>query len=363
MNLKPQHYIPCLRWKLGEYQAVSKLTPSARNSIMPIIEIPEQGYDFEKKQNTKTLDEHLKLFTARVKTKWGTTSECFLDMHHIPQSESLADGRSPAEFVFYDLKATKVRFIPVTRLHEFSLYETTLHNFVNKEKHGLCLRVSLDEFGEDDFEIMAEDFLNSFGLAFIDCDLILDLGAINFDPILVFSSLLTDMMKSKPRLKQWINFGIIGTSFPQTLAGITQGLSSLPRKEWILYKSLLENLQKEGVRIPFFGDYTINHPEVQSIDPRKIKPSANVRYTIDDKWLISRGQNVRDYKFNQFTQLCQLIVNTKHYCGQQYSYGDDYIFRCAQGTAKTGNLSTWREVGTNHHIEMVVRDLSNFAAS
>jgi hypothetical protein len=36
MTLKPQNYIPCLRWKLGEYQAVSKLTSFARNSIMPI---------------------------------------------------------------------------------------------------------------------------------------------------------------------------------------------------------------------------------------------------------------------------------------------------------------------------------------
>jgi hypothetical protein len=284
-------------------------------------------------------------------------------MHHIPLSGSLADGRSPSDFVFSDLKAKKVQFIPVTRLHEISLYETTLYEFVKMERRGFCLRVSLDEFGEDDFEIKTEDFLKSFGLAFSDCDLILDLGAINFDPISVFSSLLTDMMKSKPRLKQWHTFGIIGTSFPQSLAGITQGLSSLPRNEWILYKSLLENLQKERVRIPFFGDYVINHPEIQTMDPRKIKPSANVRYTIDDKWLISRGQNVRDYKFNQFTHLCQLIVNTKHYCGQQYSYGDDYIFRCSKGTAKTGNLSTWREVGTNHHIEMVVRDLSNLVVS
>ena len=363
MTFKPQTYIPCLRWKQGEYQAISRLTSIARNSIMPIIEIPEQGYDFEEKQNTKTLDEHLSLFTSRVKKKWGTNSECYLDMHHIPLSEMLADGRRPADFVFDNLKANKIRFIPVTRLHEDLFYESALYNFVKREKCGFCLRVSLDEFGEDEFEIKAADFLLSFGLTFSECDLLVDLGAINFDPIVVFSSLLTDMMKNKSRLHQWINFGIIGTSFPQTLAGNPQGISSLPRNEWVLYKALLKNLQNEGIRIPVFGDYTINHPEVITVDMRIIKPSANIRYTINDKWLICKGQNVRDYGLPQFKQLCQVIVNTKHYYGQQYSYGDDYIYRCAQGTAKTGNLSTWREVGTNHHIEMLVRDLSNLVAS
>lgn len=363
MILKPQNYIPCLRWKKGEYQAVLKLTAFACNSIMPIIEIPEQGYDFEKKTNILTLDEHLNSFISRVKNKWGTTNECFIDMHHLPLSQSLADGRTPAEFVFNELKIKKIRFIPVTRINEASTFETALHNFVNKERCGLCLRVSLDEFGEDEFESKAVDFLHTFGLTFSECDLILDLGAINFNPIAVFSSLLTDMMKNKPRLKQWITFGIIGTSFPQSLAGCPRGLSSLDRNEWVLYKSLLANLQKEGVRIPIFGDYTINHPEIISVDMRIIKPSANIRYTIDDKWLISRGQNIHDYGFQQFKQLCQEIVNTKHYCGQQYSYGDAYILGCAQGTEKTGSLSTWREVGTNHHIEMVVRDLSNLVVS
>lgn len=315
MTFKLTNYIPCLRWKFGEYQAVKRLTSYARNSIVPIIEIPEQGYDFEKNQNTKTLDEHLLLFTSRVENKWGTTSECFLDMHHISHFELLADGRIPADFVFNELKSKKVRFIPVTRLHEFSPYATALHNFVNKERHGICLRVSLEEFGEDDFEITAEDLLHGLGLTFSDCDLILDLGAINFNPIAVFSILLTELMKSKPRLKHWTTFVILGTSFPQTLASPPQGISFLPRNEWILYKTLFENLQKEGTRIPIFGDYTINHPEVQSIDPRIIKPSANIRYTIDDKWLISKGQNVRDYKYHQYQQLCQLIINTKHYCG------------------------------------------------
>ena len=364
--LRSQKYIPCLRWKLGEYQAVSKLSPSTRDSILPILEVSEFGsdieYDFEANKRPQTLDKHLSMFTTRVKSKWGT-SECFLDMRYIPHSQALEDGRSPTDFVFDDLKAKNVHFIPVIRFQEDQFYEATLHNFVNGERRGFCLRVNLDEFGEDDFETNAEELLQRYRLVFSECDLILDLGAINFEPIDIFSNLLTNMMKSKPELRRWMNFGLIGTSFPQTLSGLQRGISFLPRNEWVLYKSLIKGLQKEGVRVPIFGDYVINNPKLQKIDMRIVKPKANIRYSIADKWLIARGDNVRDYKFFQFQQLCQSIIETQHYCGQPYSYGDDYIFRCAQGIAKTGSLSTWREVGTNHHIEMVVRDLAKLVAS
>ena len=363
MAQKSQIYIPFLRWKMGEYQAVWRLTSFAHNLIMPIIAVPEQGFDFEKGENSKTLDDHLSQFTSRVEKKWGTTSECFIDMRYISCSELLADGRRAADFIFDDLKAKNIKFIPVTGLHETSSFEIALHNHIRSENHRLCLRVGLDEFGDNTFETEAEEFLHKLGLDLCDCDLILDLETINFDPIIVFSNLLTELMKNKPKLNQWKTFGILGTSFPKTMAGISKGISFLPRKEWTFYKTLIENLKQEDIRIPSFGDYAINHPEVQKIDPRILKPSANVRYTVNNKWLISRGQNVRDYRYSQFRELCQLIVDSTHYCGRQYSYGDDYIFKCARGTAKTGNLTTWREVGTNHHIEKVVQDLSNLVVS
>jgi hypothetical protein len=36
--------------------------------------------------------------------------------------------------------------------------------------------------------------------------------------------------------------------------------------------------------------------------------------------------------------------------GRDYSFGDEYIWRCAHYEAGTGNLGTWVEVDTNHHL-------------
>ena len=38
------------------------------------------------------------------------------------------------------------------------------------------------------------------------------------------------------------------------------------------------------------------------------------------------------------------------YRGRGYSAGDQYIFDCANGAGKTGNLGTWVYVDMNHHM-------------
>lgn len=367
MNVRPKNYIPCLRWKVGEYQAVLKLSQSSHSSIFPIFEVSEFGndreYDFERRKRPKTLDEHLSTFTTNIKRKWGI-GECFIDMKYVPQYQVLGDGRNPSEYVFDDLDKKGVHFIPMVRFQDDMPYQNSLQNLINKKRIGLCLRVNLDDFADDNFETQAKDLLQSYGLTFGDCDLILDLEIINFEDMTVLSVFLTDLISSKTRLNAWNTFGIIGTSFPQTLSKYKKGISLVERKEWILYKLLSTNLQNRGVRIPVFGDYAINNPILQKVmDWRKVKRMANIRYTINEKWLIVKGENVKDHKSEQYRQLCQSIIFSGYYCGPDYSYGDRYIEECAQGKASTGNASTWRQVGTNHHIEMVVKDVAKLVGS
>lgn len=354
-------YLPCLRWKQGEYLAVENLSPRAKESIIPIIEVPELAFDFELHQIPKTLDKHLNAFTSRVKNKWGTKQECYVDLHHISLNEPFENCQYPTDFILNDLIEKKVKFIPVTRTIEDPLFELAILSHLSTTRKRLCIRASLDEFAEDDFEKIVEELLGKYKLIYENCDLILDLDAISFEPIDILVSLIIEVLKSKDKINKWNTFGVIGTSFPKSLAGVPEGLSLLPRHEWEFYILLCKGLQKEKLRIPCFGDYTINHPEILSVDPRFLKPKANIRYSITGNWLIARGLNVRDHKFEQFQQLCKHIVNSKHFYGYQFSYGDEYIYNCAQNKASSGNLSTWRKVGTNHHIELVVQDLANLA--
>ena len=42
-----QHYVPVLKWKLGEYQALHRLASDIKDRMTPLIEIPDIGYDFD----------------------------------------------------------------------------------------------------------------------------------------------------------------------------------------------------------------------------------------------------------------------------------------------------------------------------
>ena len=138
---------------------------------------------------------------------------------------------------------------------------------------------------------------------------------------------------------------------------------AVPRNEWLLYKLLRTKLGNIDTRIPTFGDYVINHPEVLQIDMRLVKPTATIRYTIDDAWLIIKGPNVRDYGYGQYLDHCKTLTSDPRFLGSIFSKADQYISDCAAGRAKTGNLSTWRWIGTNHHLEKVALDVANLFAA
>jgi len=91
MKFDHRHYVPCLRWKQGEYQALLRLAETVKRRLTPLIEIPELGWDFESGEETKTIDEHLKSFSARVRKKWQQR-ECFVDLNHIASSARMVDS-------------------------------------------------------------------------------------------------------------------------------------------------------------------------------------------------------------------------------------------------------------------------------
>ena len=71
MILTKDMYVPALRWRQGEYQALARLAAAAKDRIVPYVTIPEVEFDFELWQPKKTVQEHVHPFAARFNAKWG----------------------------------------------------------------------------------------------------------------------------------------------------------------------------------------------------------------------------------------------------------------------------------------------------
>jgi hypothetical protein len=87
-------------------------------------------------------------------------------------------------------------------------------------------------------------------------------------------------------------------------------------------------------------------------------PLAKLRYTIEDRWHIGLGAQVKKAGFGQMQRICQDLVALPYFDRPHTCWADTYIDDCAAGTASTGNASTWVQVAVNRHLERVTRDLA-----
>ena len=69
--LVPNYYVPLLRWRMGEYQALSKLNDGVRARTVPLVEVLPPDYDFELHKPRKHIDEQLKPFVKQVAKHWS----------------------------------------------------------------------------------------------------------------------------------------------------------------------------------------------------------------------------------------------------------------------------------------------------
>ncbi len=362
MNFDHRHYIPCLRWKQGEYQAIALLPDTIKRKFTPLIEVPELGYDFEERREKKTIDEHLARFPKRVFDNWGD-SPCFVDLNLIKPDKQLANGTHPVRFIFDKLRTMPCQAIPVTGLHRDTEYQKEIKAVSAKDRNGICLRITIEQAAKGTLKTQIDSLLATLEITPGDSHFILDLGAPNFVPLDGFSMAIQQVVSKLPYLNDWQTFTVLGTSFPATMAGIKKGVEIVPRHEWQLYKMLVAGLRKVKLRLPIFGDYAISHSQVLDMDPRLLKPNATIKFTIDDGWYIVKGNNVRDYGYEQFHGLSEHVLASRHYRDSTFSWGKEYIRKCANRSAKRGNLTKWVQVGTNHHIEKVIQDIASFYAS
>jgi hypothetical protein len=346
---------------MGEYQAILRLSDATKKLFTPLIQIPEIGYDFKEQKLKRTIDEHLTDFVLKkIYKKWGN-SFCFVDLNLIHTSERMANGIHPVRFIFDDLRKEGCSAIPVSGLDRDRAYQQDVKRILTKDHSGVCLRISIKEANKNSFTKEINSLLSALNIHSNNCDLVIDLGApTNFVPFDGFSKAIQTIVEKIPYLEKWRTFVILGSSFPETMFGIKIGITTIPRYEWQLYKKIVANFKEVNLRIPTFGDYTISHPNFSEFDMRIAKPSVKIVYTIDDRWYISKGKNYKEYGLGQYHKLSRLLLDSKYFYDPAFSWGDNYIQGCASRNERPGNLTTWKQVGTNHHIEKVTRDIASF---
>jgi hypothetical protein len=355
------HYVPILKWKQGEYQALHRLAAAVKERIMPLIEIPPVGFDHEQGRARETIDAHLGDFGRRLHSKWQARP-CFVDLHFIPPATRMADGSHFADSVFADARANGCATVPVIALAADAAFTAAIRRAIATDQRGVCLRIGPADIYGSGLAASITALLGRLGVSYPAADLVLDLGEIaRTQPTEMLRDTMAQCLARAPALNRWRTVTVASTSYPDSVAQLRPPFDMLPRNEWLAYRELVNGLEADA-RIPTFGDYAVAHPEPVDQDMRLIKPFAKLRYTIDDQWHVGRGAPVRSQGFAQYRTMCATLMGQAYFSGAAFSAGDAYIAGCAAGTQPTGNLSTWVWVSTNRHLTKVAADLAKLHA-
>ncbi|MBI5430733.1 MAG: beta family protein [Nitrosomonadales bacterium] len=358
MTITVSHYVPILKWRQGEYQALSRLDEEKKSFIVPLIVIPPVEYDFEETRPKKTVQEHVETFPKRLLAKWGKR-KALIDIHNSLESASMDGGARVIDFIFAELRKNGCIAVPVVKLSRTEEFTKLVKHIVNEDKIGVCIRITLPELMSIELNSKMQGLVHYLGLNFSQVDLVIDLEQPkSFEPYPAFSKALTNAIGKIADLNNFRSLTLAATSVQ--LSAIKKPGGELTRHEWGLYQQLATDLK--GIRVPSFGDYAIESPEFLELDMRHVKPAGKIVYTGDGVWFVPKGTAFRGNE-SQMTVHCQSIVDSVHWCGSGYSSGDKRISDTLSGAEGTGNLTVWKQVGVSHHLVKVVEQLATFHAS
>lgn len=354
-----RRYVPVMKWRQGEYQALMKLDDNIKQYIIPLLEIPAEEWDFENECPKKTVDEHIAKFGKRLKAKWGSRL-CFVDSCYLAPTAFCASGQHHFVELIDQAEAEGCSTIPVSGLDRVLPYQTAVSHVVAKYKRGLCLRLKNNDFDKADVKAEISAFLLMHGVQAEDVDLVIDLGEHVPHSANAYAVAIQSYLLLTPYLNRWRSLTVSGTSFPfATNSPEFKPLGRIERFEWLGYKALIRRLGDED-RLPAFSDYTVAHPRTGKLDPRLMDPNAKIKYTTEGGWIVVIGNQIKRNGREQYRELCKRIINAPlpGYDGAGFSDGDLYIQKCADGLVSTGGSSTWPTVMNNHHLTRVVSEIA-----
>jgi hypothetical protein len=324
------HYVPVLKLKRGEADALRALTPATKGSLTPLIEMVPIPTDLDTGDEKETLEEHVDPDIAKLVTAWGTKDAFFLDPGEVAAAMS-ATMMAGAEYVFSEAQGQGLLFIPVTGVSRTSVEQAAA---LKHKTRGICLRISQDDLVRSStLATEITTFLNANALKEANVDLVIDLGSIIGQTAFVISAASNLALSLMPSLTSWRSVTVVASAFPADMGVVpTFASKTIERTEWISWLSL-HAARAKMVRLPTYGDYGIQNPAgADGFDPRYMQVAATIRYTLDQEWLLIKGQSTKTQGGSvQFPRLAKQLIGHASYYGAKHCSGCKEVDDCAKG--------------------------------
>ncbi|MEN6627338.1 MAG: beta family protein [Candidatus Sumerlaeia bacterium] len=342
-------YIPILKDKQGERAAIASLAD--KSHIVPLIEVNDLSPDVEKK-------------VRALKRCWPGKKSIYIDVTMLDGYEYKPVDLTNTIARFLDLCIqTKLEVVPVIRtMNSSAFYKGVGTMTAQHDPAHLCLRLVRDDFA-DSTDAIRSAIDNTISATKTDptcIDVIIDGGDISGQKSYKrVAKELRGMVEELPYKSNWKSITIASGAFPADLSSCPANQwNKIERTDWLAWESLIGQIEKKYAIN--YGDYGINNVNWPPQIP--VPPSAQLRYSTESEFMVYRAQR-RDGN-EAFYNICDDLVNLDHeFYGPEFSDGDRLIAEKADRNGGPGNASTWRQIGTSHHLALVLASLARISGS
>jgi hypothetical protein len=363
-------YVPIVKAKKGEFDALANTSDDVARRIMPLFEVGRLTQAIVERKWYKTSRTPKIAYLGRVvdgiAAAWGDRP-AMVDGYLLPPDASTEQGEHMIAHTVMNLEEAGTPVVPVIGYDrwENEVYQAAMKGLSAGGKRAFCLRIdsqSLDDAAEPEFfKDNVAEILDGMGLPPSKCSVLIDFGDVT-------STGISDLVTVAGRVITQLNeFGFrrfitAGCSIPKSIDLAVQDTDSsalLVRRELLLWEALRQEFRNRRI---IYGDYGVRGPNTND-DIRSNNTNGKIRHTTQQQYYVARGHAItKDGSAVQMHALARDVVQSGHYLGVDFSWGDERIDACRQHLF-TGSPTTWIAIDTNHHLAYVTQEVEEFERS
>ena len=340
-------YYPLLKYGNNEMKALRELKDASRNKVVPIIESkrikPENIDKWEAGFNT--LGSYLK---DRVKSiSFVYDFNCAIE--ELSSKEELI-ASSGDNLVVHCMKKLHENELSVTPCFHHDSPNWLISSILNLGTEAIAIRIRCNDFQEP---------FDRFVCSKLKEDLSKLDETVKVTIILDFFNSKTTIDRIKSALNTFkeltpTNIVFLSTSCPENASDAdAHGLTLVnSRHELNKYFELIKEFQELH-----FGDYATRLKGEVLTGFNYNLSYFKIFYTTETDYYIAKSKLIRDGGEYSFFEICQQIVDQDFYPGEDFSFGDMEIKKCADKKITISDHQAPIAISVNHHIETTINQL------
>ncbi|MDP5142128.1 beta family protein [Rheinheimera baltica] len=357
-------YFPIMKAMAAEFTALSNTKSDVANLLVPLFEFPQRPQRKAYTESTNPNELYISDTCKEISNVWAGRPAMF-DTFHWNPSTTLENGEHLTTSIYNQLRSLGITAVPVVGYDRWSIYDyqLALKSIISMHTGKVCIRLdhhAFEDSAEPDFlKEIIDEMIDLLELEPANCHVLLDFEDVYSDSTIeLFDKFdaLFDLIKN-------YNFGsysIAGCSLPKTIdmaVSKHNSCGSVLRKEMLLWKNIRTQYPNHSIG---FGDYAVRGPSSNAGFPNP-HTNGKIRYTKENEYFVARGQAMtKPPKGKQHWALAEKVINSGHYLGPTFSWGDNEIMRCKNQEFPGGNAQVWIKIDTNHHLAFVVSEIFEY---